>query len=67
MSPEFRARESDIGALVYLCCLRCASDYSVAARGDCGCREANRAAGSLPAFLERIGEAPTVADAGAQS
>ena len=57
MTPEFRLRELDIGDLGHvLVCRKCVSDYFVAARNECGCREANAKAGQLADFERRVGE-----------
>lgn len=58
MNYEFRMHEMDIGNSIFLCCHKCVSNYMVAARNECSCREENRA--KSPAhyadFLARIDE-----------
>ena len=57
MTPAFRSRESNIGPLSHvLVCRDCVSDYRVAARNVCGCRQANAAAGMKHDFERRVGE-----------
>ena len=58
MTPEFRKHELDIGSEFGnpLVCRKCVSNYLVAARNECGCREANAKAGLSADFERRIGE-----------
>ena len=57
MTPEFRLRELDVGDLGHvIACLKCCSDYRVAARNECGCREANAKIGQLADFERLVGE-----------
>lgn len=57
MTPEFRRIESNIGNLGHvICCMKCVSDYRVAARNECDCRAANVAAGMKRDFELRVGE-----------